>query len=288
MSSLPFKVGERIALPSLPILRIDNNVAILKKTRLVVEDGCGLRHRVRVETPFMLRGGFRVQRVARYKVPSWAFTVVYATPYGTTAEEKLPVRAVYLDEMPDPRTFAERLLKEMYGNAKVLDVKVNEQAKAVSVYTRQFRHAVVEIPEDDYFLHIHRLDGEGGDTYFVYEFVNESEAKLVDDTSRIDYVLHIFNNNLASRSTCAKIKILSGDVVWQDIRSTCCANASNAVAMIVAKYGARIAVAKNDAPYRGHEEWAIEEWESTLPPRLTSSYRTIDPIQNTITPEDVV
>jgi hypothetical protein len=75
-----FRPGERIALPHLPVLRIENNVAVLKKTRFTVGAECGARHRVRVETPFYLRGGFRVEKRTMYKVPGWAFEVTFRSP----------------------------------------------------------------------------------------------------------------------------------------------------------------------------------------------------------------
>jgi hypothetical protein len=134
------------------------------------------------------------------------------------------------------------------------------------------------------------LDGVSPDagSYYIYEFVTPDETKLVDDISRIDYVLHMFTHRLSSRSACAKIKVLGGDVVWQDVRSTCCAIDSVAVAMVVARFGSRVTIAKNDAPYRGPEEWVVEEWESTLPPRRASQYRTTDPTPTNLSPEDVV
>jgi hypothetical protein len=285
-----FKPGERIALPALPVLRVENDVAILKKMRLVVEDGCGLRHRVRIESPFMIRGGFRVQKTARFKVPVWAFEVKFQTPYGTYSTEKVPLRNIYLEKKRSDVELAEELARKEFGDKvlRILDVKINEPIKIVNVYVRQFKHAVVEIPTDDYFLHIRRLDGGDGDTYFVYEFTEQGDAKLIDDVSRIDYVLHIFSHSLTSRSARAKIKILGGDIVWGDVRSTSCANASNAAAMIIARYGSRIAVAKNDAPYRGLEEWVVEEWESSFPPRLINRYNTTDPVATDLAPEDVV
>jgi len=290
---LPFKPGERIALPSLPVIRIEGAVAILKKTRLTVEDGCGARHQIRIETPFFVRGGFRVNRVVKYRVPSWAFTVHYETPWGAYGEEKVPDRAVYLDELPDLRVLAEKLIREKLGEqriARVIDVKINEQITQTDVYVRKFKHAEVMIPPNDYFKYIRRLDNDGGDTYFVYEFINENEAKLVDDDSRIDYVLHIFGHRAESRAGCATIKLLAGDIVWSNVKHTCCRIASTAVAMVVARYGGRITVAMNNLPYRGCcEEWVVEVWESSFPsPRLISRYNTTDPVSTELRPEDVV
>jgi hypothetical protein len=287
-SPLPFKPGERIAISALPLLRVENDVAILKKTRLVVEDKCGARHVARIVSPFMIRGGFRVNRTTRFKVPAWAFEVKFQTPYGTIVTESVPLRNMYLEKKRSDVELAEELTRKEFGDKvlRILGVKVNEPIKIVNVYVRQFKHAVVEIPEDDFFIHI-RKDYEG-DTYFVYEFISADEAKLVDDISRIDYVLHMFTHTLSSRSVCAKIRVLGGDVVWQDVRSTCCAIDSNAVAMVISRYKSKLAIAKNTAPYRGPEEWEVEEWESALPPRRVSQYRSTDPVSSTLTPEDVV
>jgi hypothetical protein len=287
-----FRPGERIALPALPVVKIQNDVAVLKKTRLVVEDSCGARHSARIETPFLIRGGFRVSRVTKYKVPSWAFEVKFQTPYGTYVTERVPTRGMYLEKKRSDAELAEELVRREFGDKvqHVLDVKINEPIKIVNVYTRRFQHAVVEIPEDDYYIHIRHLDNSEGETYFVYEFTEQGDAKLIDDVSRIDYVLHIFTHRLSSRAYGAQIKILGeGDAVWKEVKYTRCATESVAVAMVIARYGSRFAIAKNDAPYRGCcEEWAVEEWESTFPPRRVSQYRTTDPTPTKLSTEDVV
>jgi len=69
MSATSFKPGERVALPYLPILRVENDVAILKKTRFTIGAECGARHKVRIEAPFYVRGGFRVQRKTNVQSP---------------------------------------------------------------------------------------------------------------------------------------------------------------------------------------------------------------------------
>ncbi len=285
-AQVAFKPGKRIALPYLPILKVENNVAVLKKTRPAIGDGCGRRHQVRVETPFYIRGGFRVEPITKYRVLGWTFTVRYETPWGAVGEEKVPDRSVYLDNMPtDLRALAEELARKKLGDRikRIIDVEVNEQIVPVTVYTRKFRHAVVEIPEGDYFIYVH------GPDYFVYEFINESESKLVDDVSRIDYVLLLFSNALESRAACATIKLLRGDVVWSNFRQTCCAIRSNAVGMAVVRYGGRVVVAHNQAPYRGCcESWVVEEWEATVPPKLVHKYETSEPVASSITPEEVV
>jgi len=285
------KPGERIALPALPIAKIENNVAVLKKTRLVVEDSCGARHSARIETPFLIRGGFRVSRVTKYKVPSWAYTVRYETPWGTYKTEDVPRRQIYLDQPPsDINSFVKELL-EKEEVAKIIEVKQTKEAVPVDVYIRKFQHVVVEIPTDDYFIHIKPLGDADkkseSETYFVYEFTEQGDAKLIDDVSRIDYVLHIFTHRLSSRAYGAQIVL--GDAVWKEVKYTRCATESVAVAMAVTRYGSRFTIAKNDAPYRGCcEGWVVEEWESTFPPRLTASYRSTDPLASDVTPEDVV
>jgi len=281
-----FKPGERIAVPALPVLKIESGVAVLKKMRPLAQGGCGARHQVRVEAPFFIRGGFRVERVVKYKVPGWAFEVVFRTPYGSFVRERLPQRDIYVDEAPDPRQLAEKLAKEMYGDkvAEIVNIEVKEGPKPVAVYVRKFRHGTtVEIPENDYFKHVH------GPYYFVYEFVSSDEAKLVDDDSRVDYVLYLFDHSVESRVGCASIKVLSNNgVVWQQSRNTCCATASFAVAALVARYGSRVVIARNNPPYRGCcETWTVEEWESALPPRRLSSYEATEPVVSNMSPEEV-
>ena len=284
-----FKPGDRIALPYLPILKVENNVAVLKKARFAIGAECGIRHKVRIEAPFYIRGGFRVERVARYRVPGGMFTVKYETPWGTYDEETVPSRNIYLDEMPeDLNALAEKLLREKLNDRvrRIVSVEVKKQITPVNVYMRRFRHAVVEIPEGDYFINIYK-DYEG-DTYFVYEFVSPDETKLVDDISRVDYVLLTFGHYVESRTGCAQIKILS-DVAWSDVKSTCCAIASNAVAMAIARYSSKVVVVRNRLPYRGCcEEWEIEEWVAELPPRRMVSYTATEPVATSISPDEVV
>jgi hypothetical protein len=286
MSASQFKPGERIAVPALPVLKIENDIAILKKTRITAQGGCGARHQVRIESPFFIRGGFRVQKTAKFKVPGWAFTVKFETPWGTVRTENVPQRTVYLDRKPDSDVaLAEMLARQEYGDAvkKIIDIKINDPVKIVDVYVRKFKHGtVVELPQDDYFKYVH------GPYYFVYEFVNSEEAKLVDDDSRVDYVLYIFDHSQESRAGCAAIKILSGDVVWQQSRNTCCAIASYAAAMVIVRYGSKLVIARNRLPYRGCcEEWEVEEWESVFPPRRLASYNTTEPVLTDLKPEEV-
>jgi len=281
-----FRPGERIAIPALPVLKIEGDVAVLKKTRITVQGGCGARHQIRIESPFYIRGGFRVVKTSKFKVPGWAFTVKFETPWGTVRTENVPQRDVYLDRKPDgDSALVEMLTSQQFGDAvkKIIDIKINEPVKIVGVYVRKFMHGTtVELPESDYFKYVH------GPYYFVYEFISETEAKLVDDPTRIDYVLHIFDHSQESRAGCASIKVLSGDVVWQQSRNTCCAIASYAAAMVVARYGSKVAVARNRLPYRGCcEEWEIEEWESVFPPRLVSKYTSTEPAATELKPEEV-
>jgi hypothetical protein len=282
-----FKPGERIALPYLPVLRIENDVAILAKKRVAVGAECGARHRVRIEAPFFVRGGFRVKLSVKYEVPFRAFRVVFRTPYDSIVTEDVPMRTLYLDEQPD-KELAERLVREEFGNkvAQIINIEVADPPKPVDVYVRKFRHAEVILRPNGEIIDI-RKDYEG-DTYFVYEFVNSDEAKLVDDVSRIDYVLLIFGHDQGSRAGCAEIRILGGDIVWSDVKHTCCRIASSAVAMLIAKYGSRIVIAKNNLPYRGCcEEWKIEEWESVIPPRRLTSYTSSEPVVTDLKPEEV-
>jgi hypothetical protein len=284
-----FKPGERIAIPTLPILKIENDVAVLKKTRFAIGAECGARHRVRIETPFYVRGGFRVQRKTMYKVPGDAFEVVFKTPYGSLAKERVPRRSMYIDEEPNVREFAEKLVREEFGGkvAEVANIEVKEQVKPIDVYVRKFKYAEVWLAPDGNILEIRK--SYKGDTYFVYEFVSPDEAKLVDDTSRIDYVLLALGHGLESRVGCAQIKILGGDIVWQEVKSTCCAIRSGAVAVVIARYGSKVAAAYNNLPYRGCcEGWEIEEWEGTFPPRRVTSYTATEPVATDLKPEEVV
>jgi len=285
---VPFKPGERIAMPYLPVIKVENDVAVLAKKRLSVWAECGARHKVRVETPFYVRGGFRVFRTTKYEVPRYAFRVKFRTPYDSLLTEEVPVRSVYLDEEPNARELAETIVKEMFGSkvAEIVSVEVEEQVRPISVYVRKFKYAEVWLTPDGNILEIKKK--YEGNSYFVYEFVNDSEAKLVDD-DRADYVLHIFSHDQNSRVGCAVIRIVGGDIVWSDVKSACCRIASSAVAMIIARYGSKVTVARNILPYRGCcEEWEIEEWLAELPPRRLSQYSTTEPVATSISPEEVV
>jgi len=204
--SVAFKPGERVALPYLPVLRVENDVAILKKSRFATTTECGARHRVKVETPFFVRGGFKVQRKTMYKVPGWAFEVKFRTPYDSFVTERVPQRNMYVDGTPT-REFVERLIREMFGSkvVEIINIEVKEQPRPVEVYVRRFQHVEVLIPPDDYFIYF-RNRAEQGDTYFVYEFISENEAKLIDDTSRIDYVVLAIGHGAESRAGCSMIK----------------------------------------------------------------------------------
>ena len=284
----PFKPGERIALPYLPILKVENNAAVLKKARFAIGAECGARHKVRIETPFFIRGGFRVEKKTVYKVSGDAFEVVFKTPYGSLVKERLPRRSMYLDEVPNVREFAEKLVREEFGSkvAEVVNVEVKEQVKPVDAYVRKFKYAEVWLAPDGNILEIRK--NYKGDTYFVYEFISETEAKLVDD-DRVDYVLHIFGHGQESRAGCAAIKLIGGDVVWSDIKHACCRIASSAVAMVIARYGSRVTIAMNNLPYRGCcESWTIEEWVAELPPRRVAQYSSTEPVATDLKPEEVV
>jgi len=77
--------------------------------------------------------------------------------------------------------------------------------------------------------------------------------------------------------------------VWSDVKSTCCAIRSGAVAMIVARYKSHITIAMNNLPYRGCcESWTVEEWTAEFPPRLLSRYDTTEPVATELRSEEVV
>jgi len=286
--SLPFKPGEKIAMPFLPILRVENDVAVLAKKRLEVWAECGARHKVRVEAPFYVRGGFRVFRAVKYEVPPRAYRVKFRTPYDSFVTEEIPARSLYFNEPPNVNELVERLLREKFGNkvAQIINVEAVSAPRPIDVYVRKFKHAEVTMTLNGSIIDIKK--NYEGDTYFVYEFVGKNEAKLVDD-DRADYVLHVIGHSQQSRVGCAAIRLLSGDVVWSDVRSTCCRIESSAAAVVVARYGSRFVVAKNNLPYRNCcEEWEIEEWESVVPPRRLSQYRASEPVATGISPEEVV
>jgi len=288
MSATSLKPGERVAIPYLPILRVENDVAILKKTRFAIGAECGARHRVRVETPFFVRGGFKIEKKVVYEVPGWAFEVVFKTPYGSFVKERLPRRSMYLDEEPNVTSLVEKLVREEFGDkvAEVVNIEVINAPKPIDAYVRKFKHAEVWLSPNGNILEIRK--NYKGDTYFVYEFISETEAKLVDD-DRVDYVLHIFGHSQESRAGCAAIKLIGGDVVWSDIKHTCCRIVSSAAAMVIARYGSRVTIAMNNLPYRGCcESWTIEEWVAELPPRRVASYTATEPVATDLKPEEVV
>jgi hypothetical protein len=107
----------------------------------------------------------------------------------------------------------------------------------------------------------------------VYEFITPTEAKLVDDVSRIDYVMLKLHHAVESRSFCAAIKLLGGNVIWHDTKDTCCRINSAAVGIVIARYGSRITLAFNSPPYRGAEQdWRVEVWEMVFPPRVVARH----------------
>jgi hypothetical protein len=118
----------------------------------------------------------------------------------------------------------------MYGSkvAEVTEVNVKEPVKAVDVYVRRFKHVEVLIPPDDYFIYFRHFGERRGDTYFVYEFISSDEAKLVDDVSRVDYVVLTIGHSAESRAGCAEIRALGGDIIWSEVKRTCCAIRSGA------------------------------------------------------------
>jgi hypothetical protein len=171
----------------------------------------------------------------------------------------------------------EKIVRDALGkDYRILETEVRKTPRRAIMYYRRFRHGEWTYVEglSGQFRYYHGVEsGESADTvslsYLIYEFTSPGEAKLIDDTSRVDYVLAELYHKISSRSFCAAIKVLSGDVAWHEIKNTCCKIDSVAVGLLVARYGARVVLAFNDPPYRGvPQEWRVEEWEMVVPPRV--------------------
>jgi hypothetical protein len=283
-----FKTGERIAVPRLPIAKIEGSVAVLAKRRVVASAACGARHIAVVESPFYMRGGFRVSECETYIVPARAIQLEYEPARGGyKASAAIPDTWTLVRDFDKWLESQRRQLAESGYIVKRVDV--TGQIERVKAYCRKFKHLELLYVPDRYSSSRYLIDvPRDAPEYYVYEFVSPSDAKLVDD-SRIDYVLLEVYHSVTSRSHCAEIRVLGGDVVWSATDSTCCATSSRAVALIVGKYGGKAIIAKNDPPYRGERVgWTIEEWQLALPPRLAASYSAPEPAYHDVTPDEIV
>ena len=271
----PFKAGERIAMQSLPLARIDETtgVAVLSKTRPGVVGACGARHEVRVRAPFFVRGGFRVERKEACVVLPNSIYVKTSTPSGDIGSDLVPHRPLVYENC-DVTT--ERIIRDSLGDQyKILETEVRKTPRKAIMYYRKFRHGEwMHISgRVEYWWRYGSEEWRDIVPWMVYEFVNAEEAKLIDDVSRIDYVMLRLYHTAESRSFCAAIKLLSGDVVWHDIKDTCCRINSAAVGIVIARAGTRVVLAFNSPPYRGAEQdWRIEVWEMTFPPRVVARH----------------
>ncbi|MFZ8809676.1 MAG: hypothetical protein ACO2PN_16425 [Pyrobaculum sp.] len=266
------KPGERIAVSYMPIAKIDNGVAVLSKARPKIRGICG-RREVVVTMPFFVRGGFRVMRVEVYKIPREYMCIRYYSKTASvkewSAERCLPERDIYIHELPDVNKLAEVLINHYIA----VDVtryeitKLQNSVERADAYVRQFKHLTVIYPLNDYFWYYWWSGYVKAPFYTVYEFVNENEAKLIDDVSRIDYVAMFTHYGLESKHACASIKIFGDGVIWSDSNTACCRRESTAIGAVVAKYGTKVYIAKRDI-----RRYEIEEWVMTFPPKKISTY----------------
>jgi hypothetical protein len=278
-------VGERVAVPRLPVLKVENGVAVLAKSRPRVSGGCGARHHVEVFAPFAVRGGFRVEEREFYRVRRFSMAFDFERRGGARSLEewgswyfpKEDVQMYLGDE--EVRALMEREKRSFIE--KGFEVR-NERIEApkVKVYYRRFRHGEY-FQEADSITVWFRYNGTSEfikNPYMVYEFVTSTEAKLVDDT-KVDYVLIELEHKVSSRTFGAEIMVDGDGVVWKGIKRTACAVDSVAVGFVIARYGSRVTIAKNAPPYRGSSQsWEVEVWEATLPPRRVSSRFAEEPL----------
>jgi len=270
-TQIPFKPGERIAVQWLLLARIDDTtgVAVIDKTRPGIWGACGAKHECRVQAPFFVRGGFRVSRREACVVEPNSIYVKFAIE-GATGSGYVPYQMQVYESCNND--IVERIVRDALGERyRILETEVRKKFRKVIMYHRRFRHGEwMYVTGSTARWRYNDADEWKDETpWMVYEFVTPTEAKLVDDVSRIDYVMLRLYHTVNSRSFCAAIKPLGGDIVWHKIASTCCAIKSVAVGIIIARYGSRIVLAFNDPPYRGgSQDWRVEEWEMTFPPRL--------------------
>ena len=251
---------------------IKDGVAVLSKRRPGLVGACGARHECRVLAPFFIRGGFRVMTREVCVVEPDSVYVKYAIG-GAIASGYVPRSPLIYDSCDEAAV--EKIVRDALGkDYRILETQVHKAPRKAVMYYRRFKHGEWAYVEglSGQFRYYHGVESGDGETaslpYLIYEFVSPDEAKLIDDVSRIDYVLMELYHRVSSRAFCANIKLLGGDVVWHKTASTCCRIESVAVGIIVARYGSRVVIARNDPPYRGTpQDWTVEEWEMVVPPR---------------------
>jgi hypothetical protein len=281
VSALSFRIGERIAVPRLPVLKVENFVAVLAKTNIKISGGCGARHWVEVCTPLFIRGGFRVEEREAYEVTRMSLGFDFERKDGVRGLEDWGTWLFpkeqgiwFLSESEVASMLEAEKRNFLEKGFKVFNERI--EAPKVKVYYRRFKHG-------EYFQKVDRTtvwfryNGSNEfikNPYMVYEFIAPNESKLVDDT-KVDYVLFELEHKTSSRSFTAEIKVEGDGVVWKEVRTTACAVDSVTIGFAIARYGTRLTIARNAPPYRGSSQgWHVEVWEAALPPRKIASWYT--------------
>ncbi|MCC6051399.1 MAG: hypothetical protein LM580_11870 [Thermofilum sp.] len=285
MSAPSFQIGERIAVPRLPVFKVENGVAVLAKSRPRVAGGCGARHYVEVFAPFAVRGGFRVEEREFYRVSRMSLAFDFERKGGARSLEEWGTWYFpkewgiwYLTENEVISMLETEKKNFLEKGFEVRNERI--EAPRVRIYYRKFRHGEYfqEVDSVTFWFRYNGTNEFIKNPYMVYEFINPSEAKLVDD-AKVDYVLIELEHKVSSRTFAAEIMVDGDGVVWKDIKRTACAVDSVAVGFVIARYGSRVTIAKNAPPYRGSSQsWEVEVWEATLPPRRVSSRFAEEPL----------
>jgi hypothetical protein len=198
----------------------NDNVAVVVKRPIIVNTGCGIRHRITWRSSFLLRGGVKL-----FPVQADADQIVEVgnKAYKARAWRRLKYATVVLaDEVAD--TILTNVVRDEKGDIKVLPKPVKQYGKFIKL----------EEPE---------LTADG---YLVFE-VNGGEAKLTNDDPT--HILFIFEHSVGSRVYDADIKILPEDTaVFKDVTS--CKTKSVALAVVIAEIGKTFTKCYNVAPYR--------------------------------------
>jgi len=285
VSAPSFQIGERIAVPRLPVFKVENGVAVLAKSRPRVAGGCGARHYVEVFAPFAVRGGFRVEEREFYRVSRMSLAFDFERKGGARSLEEWGTWYFpkewgiwYLTENEVISMLETEKKNFLEKGFEVRNERI--EAPRVRIYYRKFRHGEYfqEVDSVTFWFRYNGTNEFIKNPYMVYEFINPSEAKLVDD-AKVDYVLIELEHKVSSRTFAAEIMVDGDGVVWKDIKRTACAVDSVAVGFVIARYGSRVTIAKNAPPYRGSSQsWEVEVWEATLPPRRVSSRFAEEPL----------
>jgi len=267
----------------LPVAKVENNVAVLYKSRPRLESGCGARHSVRVEAPFYVRGGFRVFPVELWKVKPESLGLNYYRQRGSTYDRgtwSFPAGRMYLTD-EEKRKLIEDEKRKM--EEKSFEIQgVEDKTRKITVYIRHFKVGkYIYDPEEPWADVLPPIA--------VYEIVSENEAKFVD-VDAADYVALFLSHSVHSRSFTARL--VFDNAVHVDEKRTACAIDSVVVALAWFKVGARAIINRNLPPYRGeNQKWAAEVWTMSLPPQLEKVLYVDEPLletSSTVSPEEVV